>query len=233
MSKVLHVLLKDPQIQLMKKPQLKEYSELMTDLFIGDPCTRLQMDGMKLQRAREIFHAQCLGQLEVYASRKAVFYLKEGGGFFIGYSDKDITNMKLVSVAMMTGKYVRRILEKADSDILRENAEFLAKINPGEWYRDMIKGERFHLLAVGIDPAKKGSGAFRTLMSAVIRACDKVNIPITLEMHNDLNRPLFERFGFEVIKRVEDETVDIACTCMLRRPQASALPESDRDETEL
>lgn len=68
--------------------------------------------------------------------------------------------MKLVSVAMMTGKYARQILEKADSDILRENGEYLKKINPGEWYKEDVKGERFHLLAVGVDPEKRGPALF-------------------------------------------------------------------------
>lgn len=212
--------LKDyPEIHIIKKNEIEPLSQLMTDCYLNEPFTRLQLLGIEKKRARELFLAQCRGQIDAFCGRKVVYSLEGGGGLLIGYSDDELPGWKLVNVTMQSGRFVRRILKKEDADILRENGEYMEKIHPGNWMAQHAPGNKFHILALAVDRSLKGTGAMRKLITPFLDVCDGLHLPITMEVHNPEYLPIYEHFGFEVKAEIESELVDVRCYCLLRQPK--------------
>jgi GNAT superfamily N-acetyltransferase len=70
--------------------------------------------------------------------------------------------------------------------------------------------ERFHpkephwyLPLIGTDPIHQGKGYGTALMEYAMRRCDRDRMPAYLESSNPVNIPLYERFGFQVIGKIQ------------------------------
>ncbi len=73
--------------------------------------------------------------------------------------------------------------------------EQMNKFHPKEphWYLPMI----------GTDPVHQGKGYGSALMEHAIRRCERDRLPAYLESSNPVNIPLYERFGFQVIGKIQ------------------------------
>jgi predicted acetyltransferase len=61
-----------------------------------------------------------------------------------------------------------------------------------------MSGEENGIDLIAIDPALKGSGAFRKLMQPVIDRAEKEGVPVLLDTHDQNNVAIYQRFGFEI-----------------------------------
>lgn len=60
----------------------------------------------------------------------------------------------------------------------------------------------WYLATVGSDPCRRGTGAGRAVIDAVLADCDRDGIPAYLESSKPENVPYYERFGFKVTSEV-------------------------------
>ncbi len=60
----------------------------------------------------------------------------------------------------------------------------------------------YYLNLIGVDPARRGGGLGSTLLSAALARCDREGQPAYLEATSPLNRRLYARHGFEVVKEI-------------------------------
>ncbi len=61
----------------------------------------------------------------------------------------------------------------------------------------------WYLPLIGVDPARQGRGLGSALLKAGLAQVDAAGLPAYLESSNIKNVPLYERFGFEVLGKVE------------------------------
>lgn len=73
--------------------------------------------------------------------------------------------------------------------------EAMAEAHPHEphWYLPFI----------GVDPVAQGRGLGSALMAAALARIDAQGLPAYLENSNPRNRPLYERFGFRVVRDIQ------------------------------
>jgi ribosomal protein S18 acetylase RimI-like enzyme len=73
--------------------------------------------------------------------------------------------------------------------------EQMGKFHPKEphWYLPLI----------GTDPIHQGKGYGTALMEHAVRRCDRDRLPAYLESSSPANIPLYERFGFQVIGKIQ------------------------------
>lgn len=57
----------------------------------------------------------------------------------------------------------------------------------------------YHLLYIGCRQADQGQGVGSTLLKQGIGICDEQRMPAYLESANELNLPLYQRHGFEIV----------------------------------
>jgi ribosomal protein S18 acetylase RimI-like enzyme len=60
----------------------------------------------------------------------------------------------------------------------------------------------WYLPFIGVDPMAQGQGLGSALMAAALARVDQDGLPAYLESSNPRNRPLYERFGFRVVKDI-------------------------------
>ncbi len=88
--------------------------------------------------------------------------------------------------------------------------EQMNKFHPHEphWYLPLI----------GTDPTKQGRGYGSALLMHALERCDRDRLPAYLESSSPANVPLYERFGFEVIGKIQEGSSPNLVP-MLRKPR--------------
>ena len=72
---------------------------------------------------------------------------------------------------------------------------------------------------IAVDKKIRGGGAFRELISPLLKECDIKKIPVLLETHNKSNVDIYKHFGFEIVKEFANEQIEFKQYCMIREPQ--------------
>lgn len=91
------------------------------------------------------------------------------------------------------------LFEEAAPDSLKKEIfgifEAMGEYHPTEphWYLPLI----------GVDPARQGNGVGSALMEYALLPCDRDGTIAYLESSNPRNIPLYEKFGFEVIGKIQ------------------------------
>lgn len=64
------------------------------------------------------------------------------------------------------------------------------------------KQEHFYIFAIGVCPQSQGSGIGSVLLEHVLKLCERDGMPVYLENSNPLNRPWYEKNGFQVMREL-------------------------------
>lgn len=79
----------------------------------------------------------------------------------------------------------------------------------GRFYQTMLRGRpdepHWYLAAIGTRPGARGRGAASALLAKQLTECDGQGLVAYLESSNAANLPLYERHGFEVLRKVTFE----------------------------
>lgn len=74
----------------------------------------------------------------------------------------------------------------------------------GAMERSHPEGPHRHLMYIGVDPSRQGSGLGGRLLADAVDRCDAAGLPAYLENSNPRNAPLYARYGF-----VDHHVVDL------------------------
>jgi ribosomal protein S18 acetylase RimI-like enzyme len=88
-----------------------------------------------------------------------------------------------------------------------------------ELHHEFASMPHWYLAAIGVEPEHQGQGIGSELMQPVLRRADAAGFASYLETHRPENVRLYERHGFEVVRRVDLPGHPIPLWAMLRRPQ--------------
>lgn len=78
----------------------------------------------------------------------------------------------------------------------------------------------WHLAAVGVVPGRQGQGIGERLLGAMLRRCDRLQVPAYLESSNARNIGFYERLGFRSAGEVSTADGRVTLTLMWRDPVA-------------
>ena len=99
----------------------------------------------------------------------------------------------------------------------------MAPITVFEWEEDEAKRmdapDFSHFYSLGVDRTRRGSGAFRRLMTPFFDYADEHGIPCFLETYSKPLEELYAHFGFETIHEYRDPAFTITERCMVRKPR--------------
>ena len=76
----------------------------------------------------------------------------------------------------------------------------------------------WYVAAIGVDPARQGSGLGSKLMRAGMERADRENTATYLETETEANIGFYERLGFEVIEEVVAVGLGLPIWLLIRRP---------------
>ncbi|MGN0262006.1 MAG: hypothetical protein ACI4B9_04055 [Eggerthellaceae bacterium] len=199
----------------LSETQIQECAALMARRFIDDPGIAAQMQG--LEDPLKVLELQCLGQIRAYDEADLLALYEHGPSFMVGFRTDQVTEEGYLAIVQNASLELLQALSENDLLSLQQSVLPVAEISDEYWYRRYYPEQTVYVLQViCIDESLKGTGAFRKMIEPVINDCKEMNIPVVLQTHNPGNVPLYEHFGFQLIERVDSETVDLSCFNMAR-----------------
>jgi predicted GNAT family N-acyltransferase len=122
-------------------------------------------------------------------------------GALTGYYGKNHTIFNVLRTTITQNLRLNKNIAKTDLKQLSINIKKMAGTSNMRWRKQICgSANYFYLQLVAIDSSLKGSGAFRQLVEPVLKRLEHENMPILLDTHDRGNVPIYEHFGFELVK---------------------------------
>lgn len=119
--------------------------------------------------------------------------------------------------------FAKHALSEREAALLDAQASRMESISSTSWEEDVareLKASDFiHFYLLGVDKTRRGSGAFRRLVTPFFDYADAHGIPCFLETYSDKLESLYAHFGFETIREYRSPEFEVYERCMMRRPQ--------------
>ncbi len=91
--------------------------------------------------------------------------------------------------------------------LIERSVDAAAQAELFEVYAEMSRGHpeepHWFLPLIAVDPFVRGAGAGSALMAYGLAACDRDGVPAYLDSTHPRNIPLYERFGFELVRTIK------------------------------
>lgn len=119
--------------------------------------------------------------------------------------------------------FAKNALSESEAVLLDAQTSHMEPISSTSWEEDVAKtlgvGDFIHFYLLGVDKTRRGSGAFRRLVTPFFNYADEHGIPCFLETYSGKLENLYAHFGFETIREYRSPEFEVYERCMLRRPQ--------------
>ena len=90
----------------------------------------------------------------------------------------------------------------------------------GDLAKHHPKDNHYYLQFIGVEPALQGKGMGSTILSHLVQRADDDRVDCYLENPNSRNVPLYQRFGFQIVR--EKPVIGVPVWFMWRPPNTSA-----------
>lgn len=199
----------------LNEATIRECAKLMARRFIDDPGIAVQMQG--LDDPLRVLEIQCRGQIRAYDEAGFLTLYRLAPSFIIGFRTDQMTEKQFLAIAQNASVELLQALSEEELFALQQSVLPVAKISDEYWYRRYYPCKTVYVLQViCIDESLKGSGTFRKMIEPVINDCKEMDIPVVLQTHNPASVPLYEHFGFQLIEKIDSDTIDLSCFNMAR-----------------
>ncbi len=210
-------------VQLIDDDMLGQMAKVIADSFSEYPLIRAVIG--EVHNLEEVMYQTSLLNLTEFIKHGDA-HLLDGTpqGIVLGYHSKSVRPITRTVQTIRLFLLLRRLLSKEDFRTMWDNLKLYDKVMDLKWPYRHIKGDFYYVKVVAIDPAIRGSGAFRKLMSPVLDGCDDRGLPIVLESHDERVAAIYSHYGFETVEVIEQDGLNVRQHCMIRRPpQDSAV----------
>ncbi len=197
--------------------QIESIARLLTKCFINDPLVIMQTKGID---DKKIFLEKLfMTQLPIFEKTIEIFSLDDKlNSVIIGYEKKNYKSFRTLILNLMASPRVFRVLGKKDFKIYSSNVKNALKVINLKWQKEFIKSNYYYIKVIAIANEDRGKGVFRKLIAPTLNYCNENNIPIILESNNPNNIPIYEHFGFNLVKTIAKDEIDLRQYCFIKYP---------------
>ena len=163
--------------------------------------------GIGRDRKLEITRAVIRSDYEVTAPYQCVYLRSELG-------DVDWTELEEESGALLA-----EVLTDEEIDVLGPRIEAMDPISSTSWPLERAAADEdfIYFISAGVDPEKRGSGAFRRLFTPFLEYADEHGLACYLDCYTERLEQLYGHFGFETVERRSIDAFPIEERLMVRR----------------
>ena len=210
-------------VQLLDDGTLEQMAKVIAESFSDYPLIRAVIGDV--HNLDEVMYETSLLNLREFIKHGDAHLLAgTPQGIVLGYHSKAVRPITRTVQTIRLLLLLRRLLSKEDFRTMWKNLKTYDKVMDLKWPYRHIEGDFYYVKVVAIDPAIRGSGAFRKLMSPVLDGCDDRGLPIVLESHDERVAAIYSHYGFETVEVIEQDGLNVRQHCMIRRPpQDSAV----------
>lgn len=192
-------------------------ASLLTNCFINDPLVIMETKG--IDNKKLFLENLFMIQLPIFEKTIEVLSLDDKlNSVVIGYEKRKYKNFRTLALNLMASPRLIRTLGKKDFNTYSSNIKSALKIIDLKWQKEFIKGNYYYIKAIAIANEDRGRGIFRKLITPTLSYCNENNLPLILEANNPSNIPIYEHFGFNLVKTIEKEGIDLKQYCLIKYP---------------
>lgn len=176
--------------------------------------------GAGRERKLEITQAVIRSDFEVTAPYGCVLALPDGAGAANVYLRSELDDMEWAELEDESGALLAEQLTEEEIDVLGPRIEAMDPISSTSWPLERAAADEdfLYFISAGVDPARRGSGAFRRLFTPFLDYADQHGLKCYLDCYTDRLEQLYGHFGFEVVERRRTEDFPIEERLMIRKP---------------
>lgn len=113
----------------------------------------------------------------------------------------------------------KAVLAEDETAVLAERARQMEDISNFSWMVERGDDDFIHFFSIAVNAEKRGSGAFRRLMTPFLDFADQQGINCYLECYSEHLEGLYGHFGFQTVGQLSNPAFDIVERTMVRTPR--------------
>ncbi|MCI8469261.1 MAG: GNAT family N-acetyltransferase [Eggerthellaceae bacterium] len=196
------------------------------DAFLEELWTRELLSGLPEgsrggDRERFLSRAIIMNDIAVGAPYQAVYCLEDAGAMAVAYLKSDLEGLTWNELeAKASRDLAETVLSDEEAAAFAAQLKRMAPISVFDWEeREQKEGDFIHFVMLAVDPALRGTGRFRRLVTPFFDYADEHGIPCYLETYSDQLQELYEHIGFTVAHVFESPEFSITERAMVRAPR--------------
>lgn len=191
----------------------------------------------------ELWYVTCLDALDADEDRKlaitqasirsdfmttapygCVHALPDHAGVANAFLRSDLGDAAWADLEERSWSLVEAQLTPEEQAVLLPRAEAMEPLSDTNWpFAHAACDEDFiYFVSIGVDPARRGSGAFGRLIKPILAYADARNLRTYLDCYTDRLEQIYGHYGFVTVERKTAPGFDLVERCMVRDPQPVA-----------
>ena len=187
-------------------------------------ATWLDVPGISQKRKLEITREVIRCDYRVSAPYGCVYALPDFTGGANAYLRSELAGTDWAELEEKSGIALAEALTEGEIEVLGPRAEAMEALSDMSWplahageHDDFI-----YFPSIGIDPDRRGSGAFGRLFRPFLAYADEHGLRTYLDCYTDRLEQLYGHYGFKVVERKTSPGFNLVERCMIREPQNAA-----------
>ena len=170
--------------------------------------------GIGRDRKLEITRAVIRSDYEVTAPYQCVYALPDRAGAANVYLRSELGDVDWTELELLA-----EVLTDEEIDVLGPRIEAMDPISSTSWPLERAAADEdfIYFISAGVDPEKRGSGAFRRLFTPFLEYADEHGLACYLDCYTERLEQLYGHFGFETVERRSIDAFPIEERLMVRR----------------
>ena len=175
--------------------------------------------GIGRDRKLEITRAVIRSDYEVTAPYQCVYALPDRAGAANVYLRSELGDVDWTELEEESGTLLAEVLTDEEIDVLGPRIEAMDPISSTSWPLEGAAADEdfVYFISAGVDPEKRGSGAFRRLFTPFLEYADEHGLACYLDCYTERLEQLYGHFGFETVERRSIDAFPIEERLMVRR----------------
>ncbi len=193
-------------------------AKLLVECFLEDQLVLKQIKGIENQK--EFLEKLFLSQMFVLNKTCEIYSLDENlNSLLVGYEKKKYSLFREIILSVLCQIKLLNSINGSDLKIFAQNSKKAMESVDLKWHREFIKGNYYYIKIIAIAKEHRGRGVFRKLMMPIIHKCNEKFIPIILETNTPENIPIYEHYGFELIRTIPENKTGFCQYCFIKQPK--------------
>ena len=175
--------------------------------------------GIGRDRKLEITRAVIRSDYEVTAPYQCVYALPDRAGAANVYLRSELGDVDWTELEEESGTLLAEVLTDEEIDVLGPRIEAMDPISSTSWPLERAAADEdfIYFISAGVDPEKRGSGAFHRLFTPFLEYADEHGLACYLDCYTERLEQLYGHFGFETVERRSIDAFPIEERLMVRR----------------
>ena len=175
--------------------------------------------GIGRDRKLEITRAVIRSDYEVTAPYQCVYALPDRAGAANVYLRSELGDVDWTELEEESGALLAEVLTDEEIDVLGPRIEAMDPISSTSWPLERAAADEdfIYFISAGVDPARRGTGAFRRLFTPFLDEAYRRGLRCYLDCYTDRLEQIYGHFGFETVERRSIDAFPIEERLMVRR----------------